>query len=264
MTQALTMTEAAERLAPVFEETRSFSAPARSAKGKWLSLERAGDVLAKRVKQPAPKRERAEEQIETPAELSEIRQERAVATATKLICLNELQEFTSRSSLPFDGVDETTMLASPEFMVVYGRVQQLRAAYEKAARDEFDVWGKQCRAENELFEAGRPDWDADRANEAVAMMTELGLSEPEFLQLWITPTPIDATSPVCEALARLVVGPDESEPVQAALRAVGFDDEEIQTAMSNETDILLRDHRIQELIARALDGYAPAEDHSAA
>ncbi len=280
MSQALTLTEAAERLAPVFVEEPGSSLPvaAKPSKGKWMSLENAAAVLAERVtgQQPAPRKARAEvtvqqaakqieqPEVETPAELAEIRAKRMVATITKLQRLQEFQDFMSRAALPFEGMDETAALASPEFTVVYGCAQQLRGEYEAAVGEEFAAWEKQCLAENSVFEAGRPGWSAVDAKRVNEMLTGIGVTEAEILSLWLTAFPINITSPVCMVLAQLVAGADHPEPIQAALGAVGFDDDEIRAAMSGEMEIYLRDHRIQELVARAADANTPTEDRRAA
>ena len=280
MSQALTLTEAAERLAPVFVEEPGSSLPvaAKPSKGQWMSLESAAAVLAERVTghQPAPKKAKAEvtvqqaakqietPEMETPAELAEIRAKRMVATVTKLQRLQEFQDFMSRAALPFEGMDETTALASPEFTVIYGCAQQLRGEYEAAVREEFDAWEKQCKAENSVFESGRPDWSPADAKRVGEMLTGLGVTEQEITSLWMTASPVNVSSPVCMVLAQLVAGADHPEPVQAALEAVGFDEDEIKAVMSGEMEIYLRDHRIQELVARAADADTATENRAAA
>lgn len=278
MSQALTLTEAAERLAPVFESD-SLPVAAKPAKGKWMSLEHAAAVLSERVtgQQVAPQKKKAEVTVqeaakqieppsyETPAELAEIKAKRLVATVTKLQRLAEFQDFMSRAALPFEGMDETTALASPEFTVVYGCAQQLRGEYEASLSEEFAAWETQCLAENAVFESGRPDWSPADAWSVKTMLTRLGVSEQEIFSLWLTPTPVDVSSPVCMVLAQLTVGADHPDPIRAALQAVGFDDEEIKAVMSGEMEIHLRDHRIQELVARAADGaYTATENRAAA
>jgi hypothetical protein len=276
MSQALTLTEAAERLAPVFAEESSAPVVTVPPKGKWLSLEHAGAVLAERVsgRKPAPKRKKAEvtvkeaakeiERPQTPVDLGEIRAERSVATITKLQRLVEFQDFMSRAALPFEGMDETAALASPEFTVVYGCAQQMRSEYEAAVRQEFAAWEKQCFAENEAFEAGRPGWSASDATRVNEMLTKLGVTEAEIMSLWLTAAPVNIGSPICMALAQLVAGADHPDPIRAALGAVGFDDDEIKAAMAGEMEIILRDHRIQELVARAADADTKTEDRKAA
>ena len=192
---------------------------------------------------------------ETPAELAEIKAKRLVATITKLQRLAEFQDFMSRAALPFEGMDETTALASPEFTVVYGCAQQLRSEYEASLSEEFAAWEKQCLAENAVFESGRPDWSPADARKVGAMLTRLGVSEQEIMSLWLTPSPVDVASPACLELALLVAGTDNPDPIGAALGSVGFDDGEITSVIAGEAEILLRDHRIQELVARAADAY---------
>lgn len=275
MSQALTLTEAAERLAPVFEEApSSLPVEARPSKGKWMSLDHAAAVLADRVTgKPAvaPKKRteavsvrEAAKQIERPGELAEIRVERTLATITKEQRYQEWQDFLSRAMLPFEGMEESAAVSSPEFMVVYGCVKQLQEAYEVALRAEFDLWDSECKAENAVFESGRPDWTHANASKVVAMLRELGVTEQELFQLWMTPHPINVASPVCSALAAMVVGADNPDPINAALGAVGFDDDEISDVVSGKAPIILRDHRIQELTARASDAYTPAENRAAA
>lgn len=280
MSQALTLTEAAERLAPVFVEEPESSLPvaAKPSKGKWMSLEHAAAVLSERVtgQQVAPQKKKAEVTVEeaakqiegsrpeTPAELGEIKAKRRVATITKLQRLAEFQQFMSCAALPFEGSDETTALASPEFTVVYGCAQQLRAEFESALREEFDAWEKQCLAENAVFESGRPDWSPADARNVGALLTALGVTEQEIFSLWLTPSPVDVASPACLELALLVAGPDNPDPIGAALGSVGFDDGEITSVIAGEAEILLRDHRIQELVARAADAYTATENRAAA
>jgi hypothetical protein len=280
MSQALTLAEAAERLAPVFVEEPGSSLPvaAKPSKGKWMSLEDAGAFLSERVtgQQMAPKKKKAEvtvseaakqiegSQPETPLELAEIRAGRLIATSTKLQRLAEFQDFMSRAALPFEGMDETTALASPEFTVVYGCAQQLRSEYESSLRDEFAAWERQCLAENAVFEEGRPDWSSDDAWKVAALLANLGVSEQEIMSLWLTPAPVNIAGPACLELAQLVAGTDNPDPISAALGSVGFDDGEISSVMSGEAEILLRDHRIQELVARAADAYTATENRAAA
>lgn len=279
MTNALTLSQAAERLAPVFvDDTSSIPVTANSSKGKWMSLENAAAVLSERVsgQHLTPKKKKAELTVDqaarhielrpsaTPVELAEIRARRLVASATKLQSLAEFQNFMSCAALPFEGVDEATALASPEFTLVYGHAHRLRDLYEGALRNEFDAWEKQCLAENSVFESGRPDWSLADTTAAVAMLSAFGVSEREILQLWWTPTPVDVTSPACLWLAQLVAGKDNPDPIRTALSAVGFDDGEIEAVLSGSMEIYLRDHRIQELIARAADAITPTENRAAA
>lgn len=170
----------------------------------------------------------------------------------------------SRAALPFEGMDETTALASPEFTVVYGCAQQLRSEYESSLRDEFAAWERQCLAENAVFEEGRPDWSSDDAWKVAALLANLGVSEQEIMSLWLTPAPVNIAGPACLELAQLVAGTDNPDPISAALGSVGFDDGEISSVMSGEAEILLRDHRIQELVARAADAYTATENRAAA
>jgi hypothetical protein len=279
MAEALTLMEAAERLAPVFAEETESSSPLVPAKpkGKWMSLEHAGSVLAERItgQQPAPKKKKAEitvqeavKQIEsppeTPPELSEIRGKRFVATVMKWQRQFEMEDFIQRGVQQFEGMDDLTALTSPEFQAVYGYAQQLRAVVDAAAREEQAVWLKQCKAENDVFELERPDWSPADAKRVGAMLIDLGVTEQEMLELWHTPQPINIESPICRALAQTAVGADEPDPIHAALGSVGFDEAEIKAVKSGQVTIVLRDHRIQELVARAADAYTPTENRQAA
>ena len=96
------------------------------------------------------------------------------------------------------------------------------------------------------------------------MLTRLGVSEQEIFSLWLTPSPVDVASPVCLELALLVAGPDNPDPIGTALGSVGFDDSEISSVIAGEMEIHLRDHRIQELVARAADAYTATENRAAA
>lgn len=279
MTQALTLTEAAERLAPVFIEESGSSAPLPAkAKGKWLSLDDAGAMLSERVagKRPAPSTKKAEvtikeaarqielPEIETPAALVDLRGKRLVATATSLQCWQELEDFVNRATAHFQGLDEATLAADPQYLDVCAYAQQLRARYDAAYQNLNDVWAKQCLAENDVFETGRPDWSPEDARRVATLLIGLGVSEQEIQQLWQTPQPINVTSPICVALAHMAVGTDNPEPIQAALGAVGFDDGDIDAVMAGEMPIYMRDHRIQELVARAADANPQAENRRAA
>lgn len=278
MSQALTLTEAAERLAPVFVEDSgsSLPVPAKSQKGKWMSLEHAGAILSERVtgQQPAVKKKPAEitikqaakqiERPETPAALSELRAKRLIATATFAQYWLELEDFINRANLHFQGFDQEALVADPQFQQVYAYGQQLRARYDAAAQEANQAWNRQCLAENEVFETERPDWSPQDARRVGALLIGLGVSEQEMWQLWLTPQSIDVTSPICTALAELAVGKDNPEPIRAALGAVGFEDGDIKAVMSGEMPIYLRDHRIQELVARAADADTPAENRRAA
>jgi hypothetical protein len=279
--QALTLTEAAERLAPVFmeeSESSSLPVPAKS-NGKWMSLENAGAILAERVTGQSvakPSQARAEitvkeaakqierPQPETPAELVEIRGRRLVATAVSVQCWQELEDFINRATLHYQGLDEATLNADPQYREVCANAQQLRARYDAAYQELNDMWAKQCLAENEVFETERPDWSPEDAKRVGTLLTGLGVSEQEMWSLWLTPEPINVSSPICMTLAQMAVGADNPEPIQAALGAVGFDDGDIKAVMSGDMPIYLRDHRIQELIARAADANAPTENRRAA
>jgi hypothetical protein len=273
MTGALTLTEAAERLSPVFDEQESSSAVEKSSKGKWLTLESAGEVLAERFsgQRVAPKRkaaavtiDQAAKQIEAPyVDLADLREKREMATVRHLQCLVELHDFSERAVQLFQGTDSATLAASPDFQAACAYEQQLRGVYEAARQEEQGAWDRECKAENDVFEAGRPDWSPADAKKVAALLFRLGLSEKEMYDLWLTPQPIDVTSPICMILAQMVVAGDP-EPVHAALTEVGFGPVEISAVMSGERTILMRDHRIQELVARAADADTPAEDRAAA
>lgn len=277
MSQALTLTEAAERLAPVFEESRPTSLE-KPAEGKWMSLENAGALLAERVagQGRAPQKKKAEvsikqaanqighPELETPAELVELRGEQLIAAATAYLHWQELETFVNRAAGYFHGRDEASLSADPQYLEVCAYAQQLRANYDAAQQAGNDLWSKRCTAENKVFEAGRPEWGAKEAKQVGKLMNDLGVSEQEVQQLWLTPQPIDVTSPVCTALARLSIGEENPAPIPAALEMVGFDDEEIKAVMAGEASVFLRDHRIQELVARAADANAPTENRRAA
>lgn len=276
MSQALTLTEAAERLAPVFveESGSSFPVAEKLTKGKWMSLESAAAVLSERVtgQQVTPKKARTEvtvqqaarqiEQPETSAELAEIRAKRLIATAASVQSWQDLEGFINQATRHYQGVDEATLRADPQYHEVYSYAQQLRMSYDAAQREWDDTWAKQCEAENEAFLSQRPDWSPGDARRVFNMLVGLGVTEQEIDQLWRTPQPIDVTSPICLAICQYVAGTDNS--IQAALGAVGFEDEEIKAVMSGQAEILLRDHRIQELVARAADADTATKNRAAA
>ncbi|WP_156433971.1 hypothetical protein [Bradyrhizobium retamae] len=259
-------------------ESTSLPVPAKS-NGKWMSLENAGTILAERVTGQSvakPSKARAEvtvreaakqierSDLETPAELSELRGRRLVATAASFQCWQELEDFINRATHHFQGQDEATLAADPQYREVCAYAQQLRARYDAAYHEATDVWTRQCLAENEVFEAGRPDWKPEDARRVAALLDRLGVSEQEREALWLTPEPINVASPICMTLAQLAVGADNPDPIQAALGAVGFDDGDINAVISGEMPIYLRDHRIQELVARAADVDTQAKNRAAA
>lgn len=273
MTGALTLSEAADRLANVLEEGVSAPAPAKVAKGKWMTLEGAAAVLSERVtgQAVAPKKKRAEvtvqqaaKQIEAPyVDLADLRSKRETATAKRWQSLLELEDFINRAVELFNGVDREVLAASPDFHGVCAYEQQLQDAFKALTKEEQEAWAKECMAENDVFEADRPDWSPADAKRIGAFLTGLGLSEQEMWQLWTTPEPINVGSPICEAIAQMVA-PGSAVPVYGALAAVGFDAAEINAVVSGEKKVVLRDHRMQELVARAADANTPTEDRRAA
>ncbi|MGY3035919.1 hypothetical protein ACVIIV_005089 [Bradyrhizobium sp. USDA 4354] len=276
MTNALTLTEAAERLAPVFaEETGTSSALVSSPKGKWLSLDDAASVLSERVtgKPPAARKAKKAEvtvreaarQIEQPfADLSELRQTRAAATQKQLAHHATLTDFIDRALPLFNGMDDTAVLTNPDFQAVYGYALSLRGPYEAACKEEVEAWNTECAAEVEAFEALRPDWSAEDTERVVSMVESLGGTRAELQQLWQTPTPLNLSSPICLQIAQLATGIKGQGAVKEALASVGFSENEIQAAVSGAAPVLLRDHRIQELVARATDAHTPTKDREAA
>lgn len=276
MTNALTLTEAAERLAPVFaEETGTSSALVSSPKGKWLSLDDAAAVLSNRVtgKPPALRKGRkadvtvreAAKQIEEPyADLAEVRQTRVAATTKQLQRHAELTDFIDRAFPLFNGMDDVTVLTNPDFQAVYGYALSLRGPYEAACKEELDAWNAECAAENDAFNVLRPDWSPEDTERVASMLESLGSTRAELQQLWTTPSPLNLSSPICLEIAQRVTGIPGQGAVPQALASVGFNDNEIQAAVSGAAPVLLRDHRIQELVARAADADTPAEDREAA
>ncbi|MFB6449065.1 hypothetical protein [Bradyrhizobium tunisiense] len=276
MSTALTLTQAAERLAPVFaEETGTSTALVSSPKGKWLSLDDAAAVLSDRVggKPPAERKARKAEitvsqaarQIETPfADLTELRQARVAATHKQIGRHAALVDFVDRALPIFDGMDDMTVLSNPDFQAVYGYAIGLRQPYEAACKEEDEAWKAECAAEVEAFEALRPDWSAEDTERVVSMLEALGVSRAELQQLWITPTPLDLASPACLQIAQRATGTTGQAAIPQALASVGFSDTEIHAALAGTVPVLLRDHRIQELVARATDAHTPAEDREAA
>jgi hypothetical protein len=276
MTNALTLTEAAERLAPIFTEDQgSTSTAVATPKGKWLSLDDAAAVLTHRVtgKPPAARKakkaevsvKQAAKQIEEPyTDLAEIRQSREAATQNQLARFSELQVFTSQAAPHFQGMDDEAVLKSPEFQAIYAHAVQLRATYDAACREEADAWNRECKAENDAFEAERPGWTIDDAGKVWAFLSRLGVPDSDIRDLWQTPLPINVSSPACLRIAQLATGIEGQDAIPAALASVGFSSHEIRTALTGATAILLRDHRIQELVARAVDADTPPENRAAA
>lgn len=276
MTQALTLTEAAERLAPVFTEGPEASLPdvAKPAKGKWLSLDDAASVLTQRVtgQLPKPKKKRedvtveqAAQQIEQPyADLTGLREARENATVKLLMSYLDLEDVTNRAVQQFQGRDDMSVLTSPEYQAVYAYVQQFRTTYDAAIEAERETWQRQCVAENDAFEALRPDWSQADAQRVLQMLRGMGLAEHEIKNLWELPTRISLENPVCLALAKKAIGAESQNPIPEALASVGFSEDEIKKVYSLETPLILRDYRIQELVARAADADTQTEDRAAA
>lgn len=274
MTGALTLTEAAERLAPAFDDKESSSAVEKSPKGKWLTLESAGELLSERFsgqptvakkKASAVTIEQAARQIEAPyVDLADLRSKRESATLNHMQALVDLHDFSNKAVELFQGMDSNALAASPDFQAALDYEQKLKNACELARRKEHEAWAKECAAENEVFLAGRPGWGAAGSKGAAEFLMRLGLSEQEMWLLWDSPQPIDVASPMCMTLAQMIVGASHPTPIHAALGSVGFDATEIASVMSGDTKILLRDHRIQELVARAVDANTPPEDRAAA
>ncbi|MBR1173697.1 hypothetical protein JQ617_06995 [Bradyrhizobium sp. KB893862 SZCCT0404] len=276
MTNALTLTEAAERLAPVFaEETGTSTALVSSPKGKWLSLDDAASVLSERVTGKAPTERKtkksdvtirqAARQIDTPfADLSELRRARSAATRKQLEHHATLTDFIDRALPLFNGMDDISILSNPDFQAAYGYALGLRQPYEQACKEEDDAWKAECAAEVEAFEALRPEWSAEDSERVASMVESLGGDRTELLQLWTTPTPLNLASPICLRIAQLATGIQGQGAVTEGLASVGFSDREIQAAMAGTAPVLLRDHRIQELVARATDAHTTAKDREAA
>lgn len=246
MTNALTLTEAAERLAPVFaEETGTSTALVSSPKGKWLSLDDAAAMLSDRVigKVPAERKSKkaeitvteAAKQIETPfADLSELRRARAAATRKQLEHHATLTDFIDRALPLFDGMDDMAVLSNPDFQAVYGYAIGLRQPYEAACKEEDEAWKAECAAEVEAFEALRPDWSAEDTERVVSMLEGLGSTRAELQQLWLTPTPLKLSSPVCQQIAELAAGTKGQAAISHALAGVGFSEAEIGAAVSGQ------------------------------
>lgn len=276
MTNALTLTEAAERLAPVFaEETGTSTALVSSPKGKWLSLDDAASVLSERVTGKAPARRQAKasgisitqaaRQIEQPfADLSDLRQARVSAMGKEAQSHAALVDFINRALPLFDGMDDIEVVKNPDFQAVYGYALGLRQPYEQAAKEAIDAWNAECAAEVEAFEAFRPEWSAEDTERVVSLIESVGGTRDELKQLWDTPTPLNLSSPICLEIAQRAAGIKGAGAIPHALASVGFGEEEIKAAMSGAAPVLLRDHRIQELVARATDAHTPAKDREAA
>ncbi|MVT52118.1 hypothetical protein GPL17_16670 [Bradyrhizobium yuanmingense] len=276
MTNALTLTQAAERLAPVFEEeTGTSTALVSSPKGKWLSLDDAASVLTERVTGKTPARRKARKsdvtirqaarQIETPfADLSELREARVSAMGREAQSHAALLDFIDRALPMFHGMDDMEVVKNPDFQAVYGYALGLRQPYEQAAKEAVDAWNAECAAEVEAFEALRPDWSAGDMERVVSMVEGFGGTRDELKHLWDTPTPLNLSSPVCLKIAQRATGVNGAEAIPQALASVGFSDNEIQAAVSGASPVLLRDHRIQELVARAADADTQREDREAA
>jgi hypothetical protein len=276
MTNALTLTQAAERLAPVFEEeTGTSSALVSSPKGKSLSLDDAAAVLTERVtgKVPAQRKARksdvtisqAARQIEQPfADLSELRQARVSAMGKEAQSHAVLLDFVNRALPLFDGMDDIEVVKNPDFQAVYGYALSLRQPYEQAAKEAVDAWLAECAAEVEAFEAFRPDWSAEDTERVVSMVERLGGTRDELRHLWDTPTPLNLASPICLQIAQRATGIIGAAAIPEALVSVGFNDNEILAAVSGASPVLLRDHRIQELVARAADADTQRENREAA
>ncbi|MDF0521532.1 hypothetical protein P0R31_30240 [Bradyrhizobium yuanmingense] len=276
MSTALTLTQAAERLAPVFaEETGTSTALVSSPKGKWLSLDDAATVLSERVAGKAPAERKAKKaevtvreaarQIEQPfADLSELRQARVSAMGREAQSHAALLDFIDRALPMFNGMDDMEVVKNPDFQAVYGYALGLRQPYEQAAKEAVDAWNAECAAEVEAFEALRPDWSAGDMERVVSMVEGFGGTRDELKHLWDTPTPLNLSSPVCLKIAQRATGISGADAIPQALASVGFSDTEVEAVISGAAPVLLRDHRIQELVARATDAHTPAENREAA
>jgi len=276
MTNALTLTEAAERLAPVFEEeTGTSTALVSSPKGKWLSLDDAASVLTERVTGKAPavrKAKKAEvtitqaaRQIDAPfADLTEVRSKRIAATAKEAQRHAELQDFVDRAIPLFEGMNDIDVVKNPDFQAAYGYALGLRQPYEQAANEAIDAWTAECAAENEAFEALRPDWSPEDCERVVSMIERFGGTRDELQYLWMTPTPLALSSPICLEIAQRATGIKGAGAIPQALGSVGFSEREIHDAVTGAAPVVLRDHRIQELVARAADADTQRENREAA
>jgi hypothetical protein len=277
MTNALTLTEAAERLAPVFEEeTGTSTALVSSPKGKWLSLDDAASVLTERVTGKAPAARKAKKaevtisqaarQIDFPfADLTEYRSKRVAAAAKEAQSHAVLLDFVNRAIPLFNGADDDlALLRSPDFQAVYGYAISLRLPYEQAANEAVDAWTKECAAEVEAFEALRPDWSPEDCERVVSMIERFGGTRDELQYLWMTPTPLALSSPICLQVAQRATGINGASAIPQALASVGFSEREIHDAVTGAAPVVLRDHRIQELVARAADADTQTENREAA
>lgn len=276
MANALTLTEAAERLAPVFTEEGESSAAVSSPKGKWLSLDDAASVLAERVTGKAPAVRRAKKaevtisqaarQIDTPfADLAEVRNKRIAAMEKEAQSHAVLLDFVNRAIPMFNGADDDlALLTNPDFQAVYGYALSLRQPYEQAANEAVDAWTKECAAEVEAFEALRPDWSEEDTERVVSMIERFGGTRDELQYLWLTPTPLELSSPICLEIAQRATGIKGSSAIPQALASVGFSEREIHAAVTGAVPAVLRDHRIQELVARAADADTPSENREVA
>jgi hypothetical protein len=276
MTTALTLTQAAERLAPVFEEeTGRSTALVSSPKGNSLSLDDAAAVLTERVTGRAPAQRKARKsdvtisqaarQIEAPfADLAEVRNARVTAMAKEAQCHAALLDFIDRALPMFNGMDDIEVVKNPDFQAVYGYALSLRQPYEQAAKEAVDAWKVECAAETEAFETFRPDWSAEDAERVVVMVEGFGGTREELMQLWDNPMPLNLASPICLQIAQRATGVIGAAAIPEALVSVGFSDNEIRAAVSGASPVLLRDHRIQELVARAADADTQRENREAA
>lgn len=276
MTTALTLTQAAERLAPVFEEeTGRSTALVSSPKGNSLSLDDAAAVLTERVTGRAPAQRKARKsdvtisqaarQIEAPfADLAEVRNARVTAMAKEAQCHAVLLDFIDRALPMFNGMDDIEVVKNPDFQAAYGYALGLRQPYEQAAKEAVDAWNAECAAEVEAFEAFRPDWSAEDTERVISMIESFGGTREELAWLWVTPRPLNLASPICLQIAQRATGLNGADAIPQALAGVGFSDNEIQAAISGASPVLLRDHRIQELVARAADADTQRENREAA
>lgn len=268
MSNALTLTEAAELLTPTFSEEKGPSAPiAKRSKGDALTLEDASAMLAERLSgKPSEKaKKKAETTVEQAARnlgdpasefsaaLPVLRSRREDASLNRHIAAGDFQEFLGALQRAFAGIDEATVLASEEYRSAHARGAQLEAKLHAAVSEEQSAWLAECGVEDAAFEARHPGWGDAERERIVNYLLGTGLTMQEMQYLWLVPEPIDINNPVCDVILETVAGSRAKEAVRTVLNEIGFDKDEIEAVANGTMPVHLRDHRVQELIARAVD-----------
>lgn len=268
MTTALTISEAAEQLAVRFEQPSSATSVAKARGKKWLSLEDAGAELAERFGAPAKARPKTsaasvkdagatiangtDVSSDNKVDLQRVasaRAKREYATAVAGKLNDELNTICERALRHFEGTDEQTRANSAEFWAVHRHIEQLMANRDRACAEETSAWNEQCHEEDDAFLAERPEWSGEDSERVMSWLVSLGATQAELHVLWVSPWPLNLDGPIATGVA-------------AAAGFASIADALASVDVDPDSPVLIRDHRMQTLIARAHD--AQRQDQAAA